>query len=358
MTTTTDHDFEALKQIGDVSADGVIIYSFADDRVAYANEHAYQLVRLKADFTSKEIESLMRFVIPQDRDYLKNQYSNLTGRSMASEVEFQLLNEDGRRSFLCCNAFLLANRSAIVVFIKDISKPKQHENYLVQYGARKNTVLDTVAHHISGALNLMQHLTTEAKKYVDETSHKNLEVYLGLLGDNSTYCLEVIYELLKNEHAESPSIAVKNSRIDIVEKISFIYKELAQSYPDRRILFQTSLHSIYINTDEVKLLQVFNNLTSNAIKFSTDENEILIAISDTQHEVVISVKDDGIGIPDKLKPFIFHDQFGAGRRGLNGERSIGIGLSMCKNLVDLMNGRLWFNSEEGTGSTFYLALPK
>lgn len=351
-------DFEVLKQIGEVSTDGVIIYNFADERIYYANAHAYELVRLKTRFTSNEIESVLNFVIPQDREYLKNQYLNVVDKSLTVEVEFQLLNEDGKRKFLCCNAFLVADRSAIVVFIRDITRPKQHENYLVQYGARKNTVLDTVAHNISGALTLMQHLTNEARKYVDPTSHKNLEVYLELLNDNSTHCLQIVYDLLKNEHTESPSIAVKNSRMDVVATVEAIYRELAQSYPNRQIVFQTSAPSLYVNTDEVKLLQVVNNLASNAIKFSPVESEMLIGVSDTENEVTISVKDRGIGIPDTLKPFIFRDQFGAGRRGLNGERSIGLGLSICKNLTDLLHGRLWFDSEEGKGSTFYVALPR
>jgi two-component system sensor histidine kinase VicK len=355
---TADQEFNALMQIGSISVEGVVIYSFIDEKVLYANSNAHNFVGLQANSSRREIESILSQVVPQDREYLKNQYSTIAERAMTGEVEFQILSKNGQQMFLCCNAFLINNQSALVVFVKDITKSKKHEDYLVEYGARKNTALDTLAHHISGALNLMHHLSTEAGRYVESSNDKNLNIYLGLLNNNSRHCLEIIYDLLKKEHLESSLVSVKNSRIEIVDKIFIIYEELVASYPNRKFIFKTSTESLHINTDEIKLLQVVNNLTSNAIKFSLHENEIVIEISETKTEVIVGVKDSGIGIPDDLKPYIFQDQFRAGRTGLNGERSIGLGLSICNNLVRIMKGKMWFHSEEGRGSAFYFDLPK
>jgi two-component system sensor histidine kinase VicK len=178
------------------------------------------------------------------------------------------------------------------------------------------------------------------------------------MSENSRLCLEIIHDLLKEEHHRSPKIFVKNSRINIVQTISFIVEELKQSYSHRNFGFTTSAPAIYINTDEVKLLQVVNNLTSNSIKFTPDDKPIVINVQEQQEYVIVSVEDHGIGIPDQLKPFVFDRKGGAGRTGLNGERSIGMGLSICKNLVQLLRGEMWFESSEGTGSIFYFRLPK
>ena len=207
-------------------------------------------------------------------------------------------------------------------------------------------------------LNLMRHLSSEAEKHIVNTSEKNLKIYLGLLNDNSTHCLEIIHDLLKNEHQESPGIYVKNSRIDVVRKISIIYDELQQNYRARKFQYYPSVESLHISTDEVKLLQIVNNLTSNALKFSNTKDPIVINVSDEGDTVCVSVTDSGIGIPEELKPLIFESQFGAGRVGLNGEKTIGLGLSICKNLIRLLGGTIWFESIEGQGSTFYFRLPK
>jgi two-component system sensor histidine kinase VicK len=350
-------EFETVQQIGDASSDGVVIYSLIEDKILYANSHARDLVGLKGNLSRVNIESILEFVAPQDKEYLINQYLTIAKKQIPSEVEFRIIDVNKRLLFVCCNAYLVADESAVVVFIKDITKPKEHQNYLVEYGARKNTVLDNLAHHISGALTLMQHLSLEAGKYVENTHDKNLKVYLDLLNDNSRHCIEIIHDLLKNEHGESPSISIKNSRVDVIEIASYIYKQLVQSYQNRKFHFMLCKDSLYINTDEVKLLQVINNLTSNAVKFSAPDKVITIEVSENESEVIVSVKDGGIGIPDDLKPFIFQVQFGAGRKGL-GEKSIGLGLSISFNLIQLMKGKIWFESTVGEGSTFYFSLPK
>ncbi|HYF68789.1 MAG TPA: ATP-binding protein [Ohtaekwangia sp.] len=351
-------EFNIVREIADISLDGVIIYSLIDKKVNYANHRAFELVGLTGNASELELQAVLGSVVPQDREYLKNQYSTVCKKFLTVEVEFKVKKRNDPEMFLCCNAYLVYNKSAIIVFIKDITKPKEHENYLVEYGARKNTILDTLAHQVSGALNLMHHLSSEAEKYIETTSDKNLKIYLGLLNDNSSHCLEIIHDLLKIEHQLSPGIFVKNSRIDIVKKISIIFDELQQNYRTRNFFFYPSVDSLHITTDEVKLLQIINNLTSNAIKFSHPEDPISITIVDAQDQVTVSVTDSGIGIPKNLEPLVFESQFGAGRTGLNGEKSIGLGLSICKNLAKLLNGTIWFESREGEGSTFYFSLPK
>jgi two-component system sensor histidine kinase VicK len=278
-------------------------------------------------------------------------------KTSSAEIEFQLANQLGKPIVLCCNAYLVFDKSAIIVFIKDITKSKEHEDYIVKYGARKNTVLDSLAHQVSGAINLMQHLASQAEKYVEATNDRNLQIYLDLLNNNSSHCLRIIYDVLKEEHQVSPGVAVRNSRIDIVEKMAIIHESLQQSYRTRKFVFFSPVKSLHINTDEVKVLQVVNNLTSNAIKFSHSTSTITLSIAMKDHMIIVSVTDEGIGIPDSMKPAIFENQFGIGRTGLNGERSIGLGLSICKDLVRLLGGDIWFDNTENKGSTFYVGLP-
>jgi len=355
---SSNTDFSAIQQIGDASVEGVLIYSFAEGSVIYTNSSVRNLIGLKNDTSRHGLESILKRVAPQDQAYLKMLCTTISDRPSTTGIEVEFVNDDTKRTTVCCDAFLIANNSAIVVFIKDITEAKQHDNYLIEFGTRKNTVLDTLGHHISSALTLMQHLSTEAKKYIQSTNDKNLSVYLDLLHENSEHSLSIIYNVLLKEHNQSPLISVKKSKINLIEKISFIYEELVQSYQSRKFIFLTSTESLYVNVDDIKLLQIVNNFTSNAIKFSPTESPITIRVSGTEADFTVSVEDRGIGIPDTLRPFIFERRLGGGRRGLNGENSIGLGLSICYNLIQLMNGKIWFDSEEGKGSTFYFTLPK
>lgn len=350
-------EFASLPEIGDVIEEGLIIYSLREGAVTYINNVARQLLKLPENASAKDIEALLPRILPDDKQYVKNRFLNLKANPVVSNMEVRLKDE-GNLQYICCNAYYILPRSTVVIFLKDISKAKSHENYLVEFGARKNTLLDTLAHHMSGALNLMLHLSVEAERYVDVSANPAIKKYLNLVNENSKQCIEIIHDLMLREHDKSPEIPIKNARTDIVEKIKIVYDEFQESYIDRKLYFHSAAQSILITTDEVKLLQIVNNLLSNAIKFTQADRLINIRIQETNSNVIVSIEDQGIGIPVELQPFIFDPNKGAGRTGLNGEKSIGLGLSICKNLTERLSGEIWFDSIEGKGSTFYLMLPK
>lgn len=123
--------------------------------------------------------------------------------------------------------------------------------------------------------------------------------------------------------------------------------ELTNSHPN-----------IYAEVDSMKFIQVINNLISNAIKFTYDNGLIHIHVEDKSGSVLISVRDNGIGIPPKYQPVLF-DKFTKARRpGIRGGESVGLGMSIIKTIVDLHNGNIWFESEENKGTTFFIEIPR
>lgn len=344
-----------LRQIAESSSHGVFIYDVALQEMIFNNTIAAAWIE-KYDTPYNFVDIILASLDEDLTNTTDLRGIHPHGQVIARDVEFCLAKDEDKKYFSCNRHFVNDGKYA-VIFLRDISISRQHEDYLIEFGTRKNTVLDTLTHHMSGALTLMQNLSKEARKYAS-SNDKNLTAYLGLLQENSNQCILIINDLLKNEHQQSPQISVKNSRINLVEKVWIVYDEFQQSYPGRKFEFKSTTEFIEVNTDEIKLLQVVNNLVSNAIKFSESHLPIKITITDFPHEVVVSIIDCGIGIPDPLRPLIFERQLGTGRVGLQGETSIGLGLSICRNLIILLKGRIWFESTEGKGSTFSFALPK
>ena len=352
------HSLRALKEIGDISDQGLVLYDLKTQTVIYSNIVASRLVGVDVNASLADIRKLLEQVMPEDRHFVIAQFKQASGRSITHEFKIHTIVDGKKRAAVCCKTYVVADNSVVVVFIRDISKERQHESYLVEFGVRKNTVLDTLAHTISGALNLMQNLSTEAEKRLQPSGDDSLKKYLQLVNENSRQCLEVIGGVINHEHLKSPEIYPKAERFNLVEKLGFIYEELSHGFPDRKFVFDYPSENLYITSDEVKVLQVVNNFASNAIKFSPASEPIVISIDERDSRVIVSVRDTGIGIPEELKPLIFERQAGKGRRGLNGERSSGIGLWICKNLIDMIGGEIWFDSKEGEGSVFYFSLPK
>jgi signal transduction histidine kinase len=103
---------------------------------------------------------------------------------------------------------------------------------------------------------------------------------------------------------------------------------------------------------------VIRNLITNAIKFTNDGGEVLIEGREKETEWLISVKDNGIGMKPEVLRILFDKTAPYTTRGTANEKGTGLGLILCKEFVEKNGGRIWVESSEGNGSTFYFTLPK
>jgi len=106
-----------------------------------------------------------------------------------------------------------------------------------------------------------------------------------------------------------------------------------------------------------KMKRVVFNLVTNSVKFSKKDTTIILSAKTVGKKVFIEVADNGIGIPEKLIPEIFNISKSGKRKGTDGEKSYGLGLNICKRIVEAHDGSINVQSQEGKGSTFTVELP-
>lgn len=114
---------------------------------------------------------------------------------------------------------------------------------------------------------------------------------------------------------------------------------------------------VLVHMNVEKMNRVIFNLISNAIKFSYKGSKIQLQVKRQANEILLAVIDEGIGIPMHMHNQIFDVVSDVKRTGTNGEQSFGLGLSICKQIVETHKGKLWFVSEENKGSTFFVTIP-
>jgi signal transduction histidine kinase len=125
----------------------------------------------------------------------------------------------------------------------------------------------------------------------------------------------------------------------------------------KKIELKKSINGQTIFADPNAMRVIIRNLISNAIKYTHEEGKIELTVEENNQHVLISIKDNGIGIPESVKDKIF-DSNSWTRAGTGKEKGSGFGLSMTKEFVERMNGRIWFESTEGNGTSFFVELPK
>ncbi len=184
------------------------------------------------------------------------------------------------------------------------------------------------------------------------TDKENLEV-TTLIKESASRAMMLINELM---HLNISSDDHKE-RLELHTVIQYCVELLQQKAREKEQRIYTSLCPAIITGDREKLWRVFSNLITNAIKFSNRGGVIYVDMQCNAERVSIAIQDDGIGIPDALKEDLFNLSETIKRQGTSGEESFGLGLFICKQIVDTHGGKIWVESIEGKGATFWVELP-
>lgn len=107
-----------------------------------------------------------------------------------------------------------------------------------------------------------------------------------------------------------------------------------------------------------KLVRVFNNIISNAIKFTPNAGQITISTINLKNKIIIKICDNGIGIPLELQKNIFDKFTKSKRTGLNGEKANGLGMHIVKQIINSLNGEIRIESDGTSGTSVFVELPK
>jgi two-component system, OmpR family, sensor histidine kinase VicK len=346
-----------IQHIGELSKDGVFSYCTDTGKFIYINEPFAAIFENSREELIDQPAFIFDLIRSEDRFYLRHRYAELVKEKSIAANEFRIHFPNGNVKHVRCDAYLIGDVE-IIGFLRDISKEKEHEDYIINYGARKDTLLDMITHNLSGPLYLTNNIIELLQKSLNKNRENEVSAHLQLLQANTQECIDIVNDFLRTEHLESERIFVKKTRFDLLERIMATLEKLIVTNKNKKFRVITDLVHLDINTDSVKFFQAIHNLVSNAIKFTPDGGEINIIIEEKETTFIISVRDTGIGIPSHLHPQLFERYSNAGRNGLNNEQSSGVGLHIVKMLVGLMGGKVWFESEENKGSTFSIELPK
>ena len=140
----------------------------------------------------------------------------------------------------------------------------------------------------------------------------------------------------------------------IVDRFEFTLDSQEKKYTIKR---QFTPREIYLEIDQDRMTQVIDNIMSNAIKYSPDGGEVIVKIVDNPHTVVLSIIDEGLGIPQKDLPHLFERFYRVDKARSRDQGGTGLGLAISKEVIELHGGKIWVESKENHGSTFFIELP-
>jgi two-component system sensor histidine kinase VicK len=143
----------------------------------------------------------------------------------------------------------------------------------------------------------------------------------------------------------------------ILDRFDMILKNGEKSEKNYTIKRDFTRRDIWVEVDTDKIQQVLDNIMNNAIKYSPDGGVITCRLVETHNHVIMSITDQGLGIPKEAISHVFDRFYRVDKARSRAQGGTGLGLAISKEVVQMHGGRIWVESREGEGSTFYISLP-
>ncbi len=270
----------------------------------------------------------------------------------ATEMTYnQMISAILLAGFYLTSRYFFSYKASYYGQIVEIRQKNEEINKANQF---KNQVLGTVAHDLRNPIAAVESLAMMMElEDIDEDTQDSLT----MMRQSCVKARTIIDDLLdaaRNENLNSFE-TTRTEMNKCLQNIVNTWK--VQNISSNNVVFTSDVKDIYAQISLEKFPRVIDNLISNALKFSKDTDNLKLSLNRLKNNIVIKVKDQGMGIPKDMLPNLFERFSGAGRTGLKGEQSTGIGLSIVKDIVESHGGKIVVESVEGKGSTFTIMLP-
>jgi len=235
----------------------------------------------------------------------------------------------------------------------ELNESLKKEKELVEM---KNKFVSIASHEFRTPLSTISFAAESIRNYFHQLTPEEIKRKLIKIEDQASHMTNLLEDILTIGKSETGKIKVKRISLDLKEFIDSLIEEVRATVKEpREINFTFSCLSRKVNADDKLLRNVFNNLLTNALKFSASGTPVTIVVSDFDGDILIEVTDEGIGIEEGELASVFESfQRGSNASAVQGT---GLGLSILKKAVELMNGSVEVKSTINQGSTFRVQIP-
>ena len=250
---------------------------------------------------------------------------------------------------------LLADQAAVILesraLIDEAARVRAHE----EAARLKDDFISAAAHDLKTPLTTLvaQAQFLERRAQTEPSAPADLAGLRRIVREAKRLS-SLVVELLDASRLEQGKLVGEREPVDLVELVRDVARR--ESYRARRINVSADA-PVVGSYDPRRIGQVLENLVENAVKYSPDDSEVRVAIAQRDGEAFIDVTDQGIGIPASDLPVIFERFHRASNVDDRRFAGMGLGLFICKGIVEQHGGRIWVESRVGTGSTFHVVLP-
>ena len=343
-----EQESKRLNSILSYMTDGVLATN-RRGQITMINDMAKkQLGVQKEDVLNKSILELLKIEDESELRDLITQIPELTidsqdvnGEYLSLRVRFALVRRE--------SGFI----SGLVAVLHDTTEQEKEER-------ERRLFVSNVSHELRTPL-------TSVKSYLEALDEGALydpvaPDFIKVSLDETNRMMRMVTDLLHLSRIDNATSQLDVELINFTAFITFILNRFdkMRSQDDEKkyeLVRDYPINSVWIEIDTDKMTQVIDNILNNAIKYSPDGGKITVSMKTTDDQMILSIKDQGLGIPKQDLPKIFDRFYRVDRARSRAQGGTGLGLAIAKEIIKQHNGFIWAKSEYGKGSTFTIVLP-
>lgn len=339
-----------LSTLTNTMADAVFSLKLPDYRIEYVNQAVTEIFGYKPE---ELLGQTLHILYPEQSNFdtfkQKQTVATVMGQGQI-RLEQSLRRKDGKSVWTEMVATFIYNGdqlSEIIAVIRDITQ--------------RSFLLGVVAHELRSPLGLLNGFSVAMLDDLDNIDKESLQKYLTVINDSATRMLKLVDELLDVTKIELGEVPLDLQTVNLADLLHTHTGDYTYVAGKKNITLKEdfSAEPLTCQCDPIKIGQVISNFIDNGIKYSPANTTIEIISKKENAHVWVGVKDEGPGIKPEEMQHLFksfeHDKISS--KPTAGEKSSGLGLAICKKIIEAHHGEIGVNAEPGQGSTFWFSLP-
>ncbi|MFC1908610.1 PAS domain S-box protein [Chloroflexota bacterium] len=349
---------DLLKTISEQSPIGV--YIVQDGEFQYINPQLQQSL----GYSKEELLNTdsLSYVFPGDRDVVRANAILMLQGKLPYPYEYRIISKikESRWVIETVSSIQYQGRRATLGNCMDITERKQIEKKVIEYeelNKLKSDLLSTVSHELRTPLTTIKGYSTMIIDYESRLSGQEKRECLQSIDRATDRLSELVDHLLDMSRLEAGLLRLDLEMASISRLVKLATTEAHLRTPQNGIVVDIGKRLPRIMIDTKRIQGVLDNLLDNACKYSYEGTEVVMSARRVNGEVLISVTNQGIGIPAGELRRVFDRMYRIEQRLNAGTSGLGLGLALCKGLVEAHGGRIWMESKEGEWAKCSFTLP-
>lgn len=237
------------------------------------------------------------------------------------------------------------------------AREKEQASLIARNEQLRSNLLRSISHDIRTPLTSISGNADNLLMHYQQLDDETLKQIFSDISDDSEWLIDLVENLLSISRIENGQMDLNLSMEVVSDVVEEALKHIDKSAVKHNITVQDTNEILLVNIDARLIMQVLINLVNNAVQNTPEGSNIRVESRQDGAEAVITVSDDGPGIPDDIKPHVFEMFYTGQSKVADGRRGLGIGLALCRSIVEAHSGRISLTDNQPSGCRFTVALP-